>query len=194
MAVSSGESRGSGGRPRPAYPAHIASCTTKYRSCHPSSPDGFRSSDEEPAPRGNRTAGEDTTARQRRQSRCRTSCAGPSGRMCRDALRGSCRENILIRRSRRSGRAHRQRASAAFNGTLCLKGGAVRIAPGACGREPTPEMQRCRQAQDKGRPHRQPCNAPRRPPVFRAHHPAGKIAIRHGHYQGGMPWFAATMR
>jgi hypothetical protein len=40
-----------------------ASCTTHHRSCQPSSPAGFRSSEEEPA-RGNRTAGEDSIWRQ----------------------------------------------------------------------------------------------------------------------------------
>ena len=40
-----------------------ASCTTHHRSCQPSSPAGFRSSEEEPAC-GNRTAGEDSLWRQ----------------------------------------------------------------------------------------------------------------------------------
>ena len=42
---------------------HSASCTTHHRSCQPSSPAGFRSSEEEPAC-GNRTAGEDSIWRQ----------------------------------------------------------------------------------------------------------------------------------
>jgi hypothetical protein len=43
--------------------SHRASCTTHHRSCQPSSPAGFRSSEEEPAC-GNRTAGEDSIWRQ----------------------------------------------------------------------------------------------------------------------------------
>ena len=43
--------------------SRCASCTTHHRSCQPSSPAGFRSSEEEPA-RGNRTAGEDSFWRQ----------------------------------------------------------------------------------------------------------------------------------
>ena len=43
--------------------SHCASCTTHHRSCQPSSPAGFRSSEEEPAC-GNRTAGEDSIWRQ----------------------------------------------------------------------------------------------------------------------------------
>ena len=42
---------------------HSASCTTHHRSCQPSSPAGFRSSEEEPAC-GKRTAGEDSIWRQ----------------------------------------------------------------------------------------------------------------------------------